>query len=204
MAGRIHASESWLHGGLSRPAAFVSAACSLMLVFAAAGTPIPLYNTYRAEDGVTNADLAVVSVGYFVAAATSLLMLGRLSNYLGRRPMALAALASAALSSLVLMGTHGVLALFIARVLQGTACGVASSGIGSYVIEIAPERPRWLPAAITGRAPMGGLPIAALTCGALVEYGPAPRILIHALMATAVVVCALLTLVSPETRKPRP
>src|SRR3954469_14670926 len=155
--GRTHPSETFSHGALSRPTAFVSAACSLVLVFAAAGTPIPLYNTYRAEDAVTNADLAIVSVGYFVAAATSLLMLGRLSNYLGRRPMALAALASAALSSLVLIGTHGVQALFIARVLQGTACGVASSGIGSYVIEIAPDRPRWLPAAITGSAPMVGI-----------------------------------------------
>jgi MFS family permease len=198
-----YTSAPWLHGAVAKPVAFVSAACSLMLVFAAAGTPIPLYNTYRAEDGVTNADLAVVSVGYFVAAATSLLTLGRLSNHLGRRPVAVAALASAALSSLVLMGTHGVLALFIARLLQGMACGVASSGIGSYVIEIAPERPRWLPAAITGSAPMVGIPIGALTCGALVEYGPAPRILIHALMATALVVCALLTLASPETRKPR-
>src|SRR3954462_9013003 len=194
--GRTHASDSWLHGGLSRPAAFVSAACSLVFVFAAAGTPIPLYNTYRAEDGITNADLAVVSVGYFVAAAASLLMLGRLSNYVGRRPLALAALASAALSSLMLIGTHGVLPLLIARVLQGMACGVAASSLGSYVIEIAPERPRWLPAAISGSAPMLGVPIGALTCGALVEYGPAPRVLIHAVMATVLVVCALLTLTS--------
>jgi MFS family permease len=201
--GRTHASDSWLHGSLSRPAAFVSAACSLVFVFAAAGTPIPLYNTYRAEDGITNADLAIISVGYFLAAATSVLTLGRLSNHLGRRPMALAALACAALSSLVLMGTHGVLPLFIARVLQGMACGVASSGLGSYVIEIAPERPRWLSAAITGSAPMVGIPIGALTCGALVEYGPAPRVLIHALMATVLVVCALLTVMSPETRLAR-
>src|SRR3954449_12088807 len=120
--GRTQATECWLYGALSRRAAFVSAACSLVFVFAAAGTPIPLYNTYRAEDGITTADLAIVSVGYFVAAATSLLVLGRLSNYLGRRPVALAALASAAISSLVLIGTHGVLPLFIARVLQGMAC----------------------------------------------------------------------------------
>src|SRR3954464_12753460 len=127
--GRTDATECWMHGALSRPAAFVSAACSLVLVFAAAGTPIPLYNTYRAEDGTTNADLAVVSVGYFVAAATSLLTLGRLSNHLGRRPVAVAALASAGLSSLVLMGTHGVLALFIARLLQGMAFRGGPRGI---------------------------------------------------------------------------
>src|SRR3954469_11934032 len=123
--------------------AFVAAACSLVFVFAAAGTPIPLYNTYRAQDGITNADLGWVSVGYFLAAATSLLVLGSLSNHLGRRPVAIAALASAALSCLVLIGMHGVLSLAVARVLQGLACGVASSALGSYVVDSAPRRPRW-------------------------------------------------------------
>ena len=32
--GRTHASESWSHGSLSGPVAFVSAACSLVFVFA--------------------------------------------------------------------------------------------------------------------------------------------------------------------------
>src|SRR5215213_3387365 len=35
-----------------------------------------------------------ITVGYFLAAATSLLVLGRLSNHLGHRPVAIAALAS--------------------------------------------------------------------------------------------------------------
>lgn len=179
--------------------AFVAAACSLVFVFAAAGTPIPLYNTYRADDGITNADLGIVSVGYFVAAATSLLVFGRLSNHLGRRPVALAALASAAVACLFLIGMHGVLPLFIARVLQGLACGLASSGLGSYVIDSAPNRPRWLPAAITGSAPMLGIPIGALACGALVRYGPAPRVLIYAIMTAVLGVCAALMAMSPET-----
>src|SRR3954470_1377967 len=176
--GRTDATECWMHGALSRPAAFVSAACSLVLVFATAGTPIPLYNTYRARDGITNADLALVSVAYFVAAATSLLMLGRLSNHLGRRPVALTALASAALSCVVLLGMHGVATLMVARLLQGLACGLASSGLGAYVIDTAGRRPRWLAAAIAGSAPMVGVPIGALACGALVDYAPAPRVLI--------------------------
>src|SRR4051794_18381981 len=172
--------------------AFVAAAWSLVFVFAAAGTPIPLYNTYRAEDGITNADLGIVSVGYFVAAATSLLVFGRLSNHLGRKPVALAALMSAAVSCLILIGMHGVLTLFLARVLQGLACGLASSALGSYVVDFAPERPRWLPAAITGSAPMLGIPIGAIACGALAQYGPAPRVLIYEIMAVVLALCSVL------------
>src|SRR5215204_2725559 len=189
----------WAIPRLPLGVAFVAAACSLVFVFAAAGTPIPLYNTYRAEAGVTNADLGWVSVGYFLAAATSLLVLGRLSNHLGRRPVAIAALASAALSCLVLIGMHGVLSLAVARVLQGLACGVASSALGSYVVDSAPRRPRWLPAAITGSAPMVGIPIGALACGALVHYGPAPRALIYEITTSVLVICIILIAISPET-----
>ena len=40
----------------------------------------------------------------------------------------------------------------------GLACGLASCG--SYVIDSAPERPRWLPALITGSARRWALPSA--------------------------------------------
>ena len=187
--------------GLRMPlsGAFMVASCSLIFVFAAAGTPIPLYNVYRAQDGITNADLGMVSVGYFVAAAISLLMLGRLSNHLGRRPIAVAALASAMLSCVFLVSARGLAALFAARVLQGLACGIASSGLGAYVVDTAPSRPRWLPALVTGSAPMIGIPIGSLACGALAQYGPAPRVLIYVVTATVLMISIALIIMSPET-----
>jgi hypothetical protein len=38
--------------------AFLSAVVSLAAAFAASAAPIPLFNTYRAEDGFTNADIS--------------------------------------------------------------------------------------------------------------------------------------------------
>lgn len=188
---------------IPNPGAFVVAACSLVLIFAAAGTPIPLYNLYRAQDGITNAGLGFISVGYFVAAAASLLLLGRLSNHLGRRPLAIMALASAALSCVTLILAKGLGALFVARALQGLACGVASSALGAYVVDTAPVRPRWLAALITGSAPMVGIPIGAIACGALAEYGPAPRILIYEITAATLALCVGLVALCPETMQRR-
>lgn len=99
---------------LPRLAAFVVASASFVFTFVTAGSPIPLFNTYRAQDGITNGDLGMVSVGYFVAAAAALLVLGRLSNHLGRRPVGLTALASALLSCAVLASAHGFIALMVA------------------------------------------------------------------------------------------
>lgn len=72
-----------------RRLAFVAASASLVATFAASASPIPLYNTYRAAAGITNADLSLTVVGYFVGTIGALLCLGRLSNHLGRRPASL-------------------------------------------------------------------------------------------------------------------
>lgn len=187
---------------ISQNATFLAAAFSLVFVFAAAGTPIPLYNIYRAEDGITNGDLGLVSVGYFTAAATSLLIFGRLSNHLGRRVVALTALASAVLSCVLLTEMQGLSSLFSARLLQGLACGLASTALGSYVVDTAPRRPSWLAAAITGSAPMLGVPLGALASGALASFGPSPRTLIYEVVAAALGLLGVLIALSTETKAP--
>ncbi len=193
------------HGrSLSLRLSFVVATVSFVLVFAAAGTPIPLYNLYRAQDGITHSDLAMVSVAYFVAAATALLLLGRLSDYFGRKPLAIAALASAAASCLILAGMRGVESLFVARVLQGLASGLAPSGLGAYAVDSAPPRPRWLPSVITGSSPMLGIPLGALACGALAQFAPAPRVLVYAITGALLVACTVMMGLARETMHPRP
>ncbi|MBS0349452.1 MAG: MFS transporter [Proteobacteria bacterium] len=197
-------SRSIYAGRFSRHTAFVAATCAFVFVFAAAGTPIPLYNIYRLEDGLTNSDLAIVSVAYFIAAASSLLIGGRLSNFVGRRPVALVALLSAALGCLILSTVHNVTPMLIGRVLQGLACGITSSSLGAYVVDTAESKPRWLTAAITGSAPMLGIPVGALTSGALVEWGPEPRLLAYGLIALILLCLAVVIALSPETVAGRP
>lgn len=184
---------------LSRRAGFWVAAGSLVLIFATSGAAIPLFGFYRARAGIDNGDLGWASAGYFTAAAVALLVLGRLSDHRGRRPVALAALVSSALSCLALLHVDGAAALLLARALQGLACGLGSSALGAYLVDAAPPRPRWLAPAIAGSAPMIGIPIGALSSGALAQYGPAPTTLVFEIGgALLVAACALLSL-SPET-----
>jgi MFS family permease len=136
---------------------FVGASCSLAAVFAASGSPIPLYEIYRRTDNLTKGDLSLAAVAYFVAAVTALLVFGRLSNQLGRRPASLAALALAAAGCLVLLDVHSVAPLIAGRVLKGLGCGLASSAIAAYVVDSAPRSPRWLAAVVASGAPMVGL-----------------------------------------------
>ena len=169
----------------SRLFGFAAASGSLVLVFVAAGTPIPLYTTYRLEDGLTHGDLAAAAAVYLIAAAFALLVLGRLSDHLGRRPVAVVALVLAAAGMGVLLTVDSAAPLLLGRTMQGLATGIATSTLGAYAIDTAPTRPHWLAAVTTSAAPMLGIPSGALLAGALVDHGPDPRHLTFSILLGA-------------------
>jgi MFS family permease len=177
----------------------VGAACSLVAVFAASASPIPLYELYRRTDGLSHADLSLTAVAYFVAVMAALVVLGRLSNHVGRRPVALAALLVTAAGTLVLTEVHSVIPLIAGRMLQGIGCGLASSALAAFIVDSAPASPRWLGSAVTTGSPMVGLTVGALVSGALAEYGPAPRTLVYLVAAGALVACGVLIVAARET-----
>src|SRR3954451_17761066 len=159
--------------------AFLSSVASLSAAFVASAAPIPLFNTYRAEDGFTNADISLTVVAYDVPTLAALLMTGRLSNYLGRRPTSIASLGLLVLGCLLLLNVHDVSTLLVGRLLMGLGAGLASSNVTAYIVDTAPSRPAWLASVASSQTPMLGLAIGAIASGALVELGPWPRHLIY-------------------------
>src|SRR4051812_37129870 len=126
------------------PLAFFSAVVSLVVSFATAAAPIPLYNIYRAEDGFTNAGISMAVVTYSVGTIAALLVLGRLSNHLGRRHAAIASLGLTLMGCLVLLDVHDIDILLAGRLLVGVGTGLASSSLSSYIVDAAPRQPEWL------------------------------------------------------------
>lgn len=192
-------SVSLVRPRISGGVAFGAVALTFVAVFLASGTPVPLYNTYRADNGVTSAGLAVTTVVYLATTAVVLLTTGRLSNHAGRRPMAIGAALCAAAGCLVMLEVHDLGLLLIGRILQGIACGVASSALGSYVLDLAPRRPAWIGPVITSNAPPFAIPLGALVSGLLVQYGPAPTVFIYTVVAALLVVLAVVVAFCPET-----
>ncbi|MGE4529237.1 MAG: MFS transporter [Rhodospirillaceae bacterium] len=187
----------------SRGFAFAAATLSLCAVFAASATPIPLYAIYRAEDGLTYADLSLTAVSYFAGAITALLVFGRLSNHLGRRPVSLMSLALAEASCVLLLDVPSATPLIGGRVLLGLACGLASSAIAAFIADNAPPSP-WLAPAITCSGPMVGLTIGAIGSGAVIRSGQMVHTLPYLIVMGALAVCAVLVLMARETVSRRP
>lgn len=178
---------------------FIAATISFVAVFAAGATPIPLYDTYSHTDGLSSDEFSLVAVAYFACAVFGLLVLGRLSNHHGRRPVSIAALLVAVAGCLTLLFVNGFAVLLAGRALQGLAAGLASSAIGAYAVDTAGRRPRWVVATVTTAASTVGLAVGVFVSGILVEYGPAPRELTYAASAIALFGCAIALGTRPET-----
>src|SRR4029077_14270848 len=68
----------------------------LVTLLASSSAPTPLYATYQARWGFTPVTITVIFGVYAVAVLASLLVLGALSDHIGRRPVLTAALVAQA------------------------------------------------------------------------------------------------------------
>ena len=180
---------------------FISGVLALLAAFAAAGSTIPLFNIYRAEEGFTNADISLTVVAYSAATLGALLVLGRLSGYVGRRPVAIASLALIVLGCVLLLRVHDIGTLVAGRLLMGLGGGLASSSLPAYIVDTAPAKPQWLASVASSQTIMLGLAVGAVASGALVQFGPWPRDLIFVLVIVMLLLSAALIAMSPETVK---
>jgi MFS family permease len=121
----------------------------------------------------------------------ALLILGRLSNHHGRRPVSIAALLVAIAGCITLLFVHSFPVLLLGRALQGLAAGLASSAIGAYAVDTVPQRPKWLVATVTTAAATIGLALDVFIAGTLVEFARDPRELTYIVFGLILLGCAI-------------
>jgi MFS family permease len=189
---------------LGRAPAFWLLVATLALLLFASSAPSPLYIVYQQKWGFSAIVLTGVFAVYALGLLGALIVMGSLSDHLGRRPTLLLALAIEIAGMLLFAEAQSVVWLFAARILQGVATGIATAAISAALIDLQPEHKPRLGALLAAAAPMGGLAAGALGSGLLVEYGPAPTRLIYWLLLGAFALAALLALAVPETVQRRP
>lgn len=191
-------------GRLSVPAAFAAISAIFVIFAAAASAPTPLYVVYQKEWGFPTSTLTVIFAVYVVGLIGSLLVLGALSDHIGRRPVLAAAIALEAVAFVLFFVAGNVTVLLIARVAQGIATGAAFSTLGATLVDMNPPHSPGRAGLVNGVAPISGLAIGALGCGALVQYAPAPTHLVFALLLVGMVFAGVVVARIPETSARRP
>ncbi|NQX34483.1 MFS transporter [Herbiconiux sp. VKM Ac-2851] len=155
----------------------------LFLFFAAAAAPSPLLPLLLNEWGFEPWLLTFAFAVYALAILVALLIVGRLSDHIGRRPVILAATAIELASMIIFLISENIWVFIIARTLQGFATGAATGAISAAIADFAGERRARLTATLGSVGPLAGLATGAIFAGAVAEFQTDPKPVIFAILA---------------------
>ncbi len=185
---------------LGKSAAFFLQASIILFFLASSSAPTPLYVVYQAAWGFSPVTITVVFGIYAVAVLVTLLVVGSMSDYVGRRPVLLAATLLQAAAMGVFAAADGVGTLLIARVVQGVATGAAAGAVGAGMLDI--DRARGTVA--NAVAPMLGTATGGLMSGLMAQHLPAPTVLVYLVFAAIFLLQAGGVALMPESAVRRP
>ncbi|UOY00052.1 MFS transporter [Blastococcus sp. PRF04-17] len=173
-------------------------AAVLVLMLAASGVPSPLYRVYQEQFGFSSGVLTTVFGIYSFALLAALLVVGGLSDHVGRRPVLVAAFLLEAAAMALFLFADGVGWLLTARVVQGLATGALTSTLGAALLDLQ-HRDRPLGAFINSASPALGLSIGAVGAGLLVQFVPSPTSWVFGALTVVFLLAAVGTAALPES-----
>ncbi|MEV7773645.1 MFS transporter [Kitasatospora sp. NPDC086791] len=187
----------------ARPAAgrfgYLMAAAAFAVCMMGTTLPTPLYGLYQEEIGFSELTVTVVFAVYAFGVIGVLLLVGNVSDTVGRRPVLLCGLGFAACSAGVFLAADDVPLLCLGRLLSGFSAGLFTGTGTAYVLELAPPGQRARAGFVAIAANMGGLGLGALLSGLLAEYAPDPLVLPFAVHLVLLTASFALILLLPET-----
>ncbi|HEX3344931.1 MAG TPA: MFS transporter [Polyangiaceae bacterium] len=178
------AAPSTRPGRLSKRASFLLLASIVVSFLAGSSAATPLYAVYQAAWGFSPVTVTVVFGVYALAVLASLLVVGSLSDHVGRRPVLLVATLMQVVTMGLFVTAHGVGALLAARVVQGIATGAAVGAAGAGMLDL--DRDRGTVA--NGVGPVLGTATGSLLSGLLVQFLPLPTKLVYLVLGAVFLV----------------
>src|SRR6476469_9087224 len=169
---------------LSHRWGYAQAAAVIALCLFASVVPSPLYSVYAQRWHFSPLTLTLIFATYAFGVLATLLLAGRLSDEVGRRPVLLVALGVLMGSTVLFIFADSVTWLFVARGLQGLATGAALSAASAALLDLHPRRDPARVSLTNGVASAAGLGLGILSSSALVQLGYAPRVLPYLVLLT--------------------
>lgn len=161
--------------------------------------PTPLYALYERQWAFGAGTVTAVFSTYAAGVLAALLLAGRSSDQVGRRPVLAAALGFSAVSTVVFILAPGLGWLFLGRVLSGLSAGLVTGTATAALTDLVAERAVRRASVVATVANIGGLGLGPLIAGLFAEYGPYPTVLVFCGYLGLLAVAAAGLLAVPET-----
>ncbi|RDI64908.1 MFS transporter [Nocardia pseudobrasiliensis] len=137
------------------------------------GVPAPLYGIYQKQWNFTPLTTTLVFAVYAIAALAAVLVSGRISDAVGRKPVLLGAFATMVLGLVVFLLADNVAMLLLARALHGIAVGATVVAGAAALLDLRPKGGA-RSGQLTGVAFNVGMAVAILGSALLAQYVPHP------------------------------
>src|SRR5581483_6810255 len=141
---------------------------------AGANLATPLYAVYAHRFGFSSLVLTTIFATYAAVLVPTLVLFGRLSDRVGRRPVVVGGLAVAAGGLALFCFADGPVWLYAARAVQGLAVGMISGAATAALVELDPHGDRRRAALFAGLAQAGGSAAGPMVAGVLAQWAPDP------------------------------
>jgi Na+/melibiose symporter-like transporter len=173
----------------------ISSFAGAILIAASSSAVTPLYRLYQASMHLTPLLITVVFAVYAVSLLGALLTIGGLSDYVGRRPVILAALLLNGAAMLLFARAGDVGQLILARAVQGFCVGAGATTFGAAILDTNRTRGPLLNS-VTGFL---GLTVGALGAAAMVTFAPDPLHMVYEVLLGITILMIVLLWAMPES-----
>ena len=178
-------------------------AAAFLITMAFSTVPTPLYAIYQRRDGFPTFLITVIFATYAVGVMASLYLAGHVSDWLGRRRVALLAVLAEAVSAAIFLAWQDVPGLLLARFISGVGVGALTATATAHISELRqiarPEQDPSRSALISSMVNLGGLAFGPLVGGILAQYVSAPLERPYEVFLVLLLVSAIGIALVPET-----
>lgn len=183
---------------LGATAAFALVASIIGLALFASGMPSPLYGLYQAQWHFSTPVLTLIYAVYAFGVLAALLLVGRISDDIGRRPVLAGALVGLIAATVLFALADSVAWLFAARAVQGLTTGTALGAAGAALLDLHPRRDGQHAGTVNGVVSAAGIGGGAIVAAVLVQYAPDPLVTPFLVLLVLLAVALAGTLALPE------
>lgn len=191
----VEAGQRWAYG-------LVLAATGVAL--GVSGAPAPLYGIYETQWHLSPLSTTTVFAVYGISALGAVLVSGRISDVVGRKPVMVGAFATMILGLVAFLLADSMPMLLVARALHGAAVGATVVAGAAALLDLRPERGA-RSGQLSGVAFNVGMAVAVLGTAVLAQYAPSPLRTPYVVIAVIclAVAAGMLALREPHTARVR-
>jgi MFS family permease len=166
-----------------------------MLLAASSSAATPLYRLYQQSMHLTPFWITIVFAVYVASLLAGLLTVGGLSDYVGRRPVILAALLLNAAAMILFAEARDVGQLILARAVQGLCVGTGTTALGAAILDTNRARGPLLNSVTA----FLGMTAGSLGAAALITFAPDPLHRVYEVLLGLTALMIALLWVMPES-----